>query len=99
MTADVCIECGTPLENGGKQAEKSPLLDEMQRISSKLDSLISQTESNQKVSIRDLNMPFFSMVAFMVKWAVASIPAVIVLLVLGVMLSSFFGTFFFSLFH
>lgn len=99
MTAEVCIECGTPLENGGRQLEKSPLLNEMESINAKLDSLISQTKSNQKVSILDVNMPFFSMVAFMIKWAVASIPAVIVLFILGIMLSSVFGTFLFSLFH
>lgn len=31
------------------------------------------------VTVTDINMPFFSMVSFMVKWAVASIPALIIL--------------------
>ena len=31
------------------------------------------------VTISDFDMPFFSMVKFMIKWAIASIPAVIVL--------------------
>ncbi|MEZ9862478.1 hypothetical protein [Vibrio breoganii] len=30
-----------------------------------------------KVSIVDINMPFFSMVKFMIKWAFAAIPAAI----------------------
>jgi hypothetical protein len=38
-----------------------------------------------KVEVTDINMPFFSMVWFMVKWAVASIPAIIILWLLFVM--------------
>ncbi|HDN26438.1 MAG TPA: hypothetical protein ENG03_04975 [Thioploca sp.] len=34
---------------------------------------------SQNVVITDIKMPFFSMVVFMVKWALASIPAVIVI--------------------
>lgn len=43
-----------------------------------------------KVSVVDFDMPFFSMVGFMVKWALASIPALLILylavVVLGAML-------------
>ena len=35
--------------------------------------------SVQEVTVRDLDMPFASMVVFMVKWALASIPAFIIL--------------------
>ena len=38
----------------------------------------SNTESN-RVEITDIRMPFGSMVVFMVKWAIASIPAIIIL--------------------
>ena len=38
-----------------------------------------------KVEVTDINMPFFSMVWFMVKCAVASIPAIIILWLLFVM--------------
>ena len=38
-----------------------------------------------KVEVTDINMPFSSMVWFMVKWAIASIPAIIVLWLLFVM--------------
>ena len=37
----------------------------------------------QKVVVTDIHMPFGSMIVFMVKWAVASIPALIILVVLG----------------
>ena len=40
-----------------------------------------------EVVVVDVKMPFLSMVAFMVKWAIAAIPAILILLVLGVMVS------------
>ena len=39
-------------------------------------------ETSQEVIVTDINMPFWSMVRFMIKWAVASIPAIIVLMLL-----------------
>ena len=47
----------------------------------------------QQVIVTDIHMPFGSMVGFMVKWAIASIPAVIILFLLGVILSAIFGSF------
>lgn len=48
------------------------------------------TESNNKivftkneVVITDIKMPFWSMVTFMVKWAIAAIPAIIILAFIG----------------
>ena len=41
------------------------------------------------VEIKDIDMPLFSMVRFMVKWAIASIPAMIILSVFGFFLFSF----------
>src|SRR5713226_8819688 len=35
------------------------------------------------VSVTDVDMPFLSMVRFMVKWAIAAIPAFIILMILG----------------
>ncbi len=37
----------------------------------------------QEVRVTDIRMPFGSMVLFMVKWAIASIPALIILVVVG----------------
>jgi hypothetical protein len=39
-------------------------------------------EERQEVVVVDIDMPFWSMVRFMIKWAIASIPAIIVLIVL-----------------
>lgn len=41
-------------------------------------------EKRQCVVVTDIHMPFFSMVVFMVKWAIAAIPAFLILIVIGV---------------
>jgi hypothetical protein len=45
----------------------------------------------QPVVVIDVRMSFWSMVRFMIKWAIATIPAVIILFMLFVGLTSFFG--------
>jgi hypothetical protein len=45
-----------------------------------------------RVTVVDITMPFNSMVLFMVKWAVASIPALTILLILGVFLLGLAGS-------
>jgi len=40
-----------------------------------------------EIVVTDIQMPFASMVGFMIKWAIATIPAAIILFVLGAMLS------------
>jgi hypothetical protein len=42
-----------------------------------------ETENNNCVVITDVKMPFISMVIFMVKAAIAAIPAIIILAILG----------------
>jgi hypothetical protein len=39
-----------------------------------------------EVIVVDIKMPFFSMVVFMVKWAVAAIPAFFILFFLGALM-------------
>lgn len=46
-------------------------------------------DQTSKVIVTDIKMPFFSMVIFMVKWAIAAIPAFIILAVLGAVAFSF----------
>ena len=46
-----------------------------------------------QVVVVDVNMRFWSMVFFMVKWAFASIPALIILIVLWGVLGAVFGGF------
>jgi hypothetical protein len=41
------------------------------------------------VTVVDIKMPFWSMVVFMVKWAIAAIPAMIILFVIGAILAGF----------
>jgi len=50
-------------------------------------------EIEKRVVVTDINMPFMSMVIFMVKWVVASIPAFIILSILGAVLTGILGTF------
>ncbi len=38
-----------------------------------------EQESQRQVVVTDIRMPFWSMVAFMVKWVIASIPAFLIL--------------------
>jgi len=42
-----------------------------------------------EVSLVDIKMPFSSMVIFMVKWAIASIPAIVILLLIGALVSTY----------
>ncbi|MGG7056254.1 hypothetical protein [Nitrosomonas sp. ANs5] len=48
---------------------------------------------NNQVKIIDINMPFWSMVKFMVKVAIASIPAFIILSVIGTIVFGLLGGF------
>lgn len=50
-------------------------------------------ESTSNVTVVDIKMPFLSMVVFMVKWAVAAIPALIILFLLISLVSALFGHF------
>ena len=50
------------------------------------------TEENTKsVVVTDIKMPLWSMVVFMVKWAIAAIPALILLAIIAFLLSLAFG--------
>ena len=48
-------------------------------------------ENNNEVTIVDIKMPFMSIVTFMVKWAFATIPAIIIIWVLIMILGAVFG--------
>ena len=45
----------------------------------------------QEVTVTDIRMPFGSMVVFMVKWTLASIPALIILFAFGFAVSVLFS--------
>lgn len=44
--------------------------------------------TNQEVTVVDIKMPFWSMVTFMVKWVIASIPAFIILAFIWIVLAA-----------
>lgn len=52
---------------------------------------MSQSEEPQKVIVVDLQMPFISMVMLMVKWALASIPALMILFAIFTFVTSLMG--------
>ncbi|MEH6555895.1 hypothetical protein [Pseudoalteromonas tetraodonis] len=49
--------------------------------------------TKNEVVITDIKMPFWSMVGFMVKWAIAAIPAIIILGVCGAITMGFISGF------
>ena len=54
--------------------------------------MIGIDEHNKnEVVITDIKMQFGSMVAFMVKWVIASIPAMIILFLVGFLVMGVFG--------
>lgn len=46
-----------------------------------------------RVSVVDVNMPFASMVGFMVKWSLAAIPAIMILFALGLFMAGLLAAF------
>ena len=58
-------------------------------------STTSSNITNSKVQITNFDMPFEDMIKFMVKWALASIPAFIILFIIFGILFAIFGALFF----
>jgi hypothetical protein len=54
---------------------------------------VNQESATSIVKISDINMPFWSMVVFMVKWAIASIPAILILMFLFAIFGGLIGSF------
>ena len=48
-------------------------------------------EDRREVVVTDIKIPFWSMVVLMVKWAIAAIPAVIILIVIATFVSVVLG--------
>ena len=48
-------------------------------------------EDTQRVTVVDIRMPFWSMVFFMVKWAIASIPALIIIIFFAALIFGILG--------
>ena len=52
---------------------------------------MDEPKTAQRVVVTDVHMPFWSMVVFMVKWAFAAIPALIILMVIGFLAAAVLG--------
>ena len=48
-------------------------------------------DEERKVVVADFNMPFTSMVSFMIKWVLAAIPAILILSIFLLIISAVFG--------
>jgi hypothetical protein len=49
------------------------------------------SENEKRVVVTDIRMPFLSMMIFMIKWVIASIPAFIILSILGGIVTAILG--------
>lgn len=88
---DTCWKCGHSLNGGSlKESENDSqdmLLPNGKLISQLVEDNITSDKKNTELPIRqqvvivDINMPFLFMIEFMVKWAIASIPAILILIV------------------
>ena len=56
-----------------------------------IGALQMERKETNHVVVTDINMSFISMVIFMVKWVVASIPAFIILSIIGAVFMMLFG--------
>ncbi|HOE73962.1 MAG TPA: hypothetical protein PK972_13900 [Deltaproteobacteria bacterium] len=87
---ETCDECGAPLSENDAPEKRTPdangvyydILNQLIKLNDKIAS-IETTKRDNGVVVLDVNMSFGSMVLFMVKWAVAVIPALIILFFLG----------------
>ncbi|WP_339733121.1 hypothetical protein [uncultured Pseudomonas sp.] len=74
---------------------KARAINQSARRSSKLTAYLNAATKGldgvQPVVVVDVHMRFGSMVMFMIKWAVASIPALLILLVIGFIVQRVFG--------
>ena len=49
------------------------------------------TEERKEVVVVDVKIPFWSMVVLLVKWALAAIPAILILFSIAALLAAIFG--------
>jgi len=100
VNADVSLDADVSGEEQAKYEEEqaksadanfNKLLEQAKR-----DEVSVQEIKDKSVYVKDLDMPIKSMVIFMVKWAVASIPAFIILAIIGAIFFAMFTAIFVS---
>ena len=84
-----------PEHYGGVNADVSLDADVSGEEQAERDEASLQEIKDKSVYVKDLDMPIKSMVIFMVKWAVASIPAFIILFIIFGIFFAIFGSLFF----
>ena len=90
---NLCPDCNSDLSAGLKSSStpKAKTTSTKKKNESKTIEVSThkgESEQFQPVTIEDIKMPFGSMVMFMVKWVIASIPAMIILFIIGLILSA-----------
>ncbi len=96
---DACWSCGhsrngSPPKNEIGEKSSEPMLPNGELLLDAIESsMTSQQEERtlperQEVVIVDVSIPFWSMVTFMVKWALASIPAIVILFLIFSIISA-----------
>ena len=82
------MEQDNPLSNGDEEEESSRKLSSEENIVSDKHE-VDDNSTNQKVTLTRIDMSFGHMVEFMVKWGLASIPALIIILTILIVLSKY----------
>ena len=82
---------------GGGEKTESLTEDEKKVFEQKKQRRSEQQQriEDKSVHVKSFDMPFGDMVMFMVKWAIASIPAFIILTIIGAFIVAIFGSLFF----
>ena len=84
-----CEKCGTSLKPAqstkgtAMNAVVNSLFEKLDRLNERIAAIEQNTDRGTGVTVSDIKLPFGSMVVLMVKWAIASIPVMIILIVLG----------------
>lgn len=99
-----CPQCGVNYDKyqqilareAEEKAQKTAATVALAKASPVVRAALHDYPGAQPVVVVDLKMSFWSMVVFMVKWAIAAIPAFLILFLIGTVLVSFVGGFFSS---
>lgn len=83
-----CVKCGINYEGYKRSLDRQAEAQraraaELAAMSPVVRDVVKEYQGAQPVVVVDIKMSFNSMVWFMVKWAIAAIPALIILYILG----------------
>jgi hypothetical protein len=104
-TSSKCESCGTslksaqPSKGAAMNAVVNQLFDKLDTLNERISEIEQNTGKSSGVTVSDIKMPFGSMVVLMVKWAIASIPAMIILFIIGSIVTGIFGGLFGAMFR